>query len=160
LTLTCSLLIALTVSTGTAGTGASPTLDTDSRTLAHAVKITPLRATTLTPKAAETWMFDRPQRRPSALPVMYAALGALQALDVYSTQRAIGAGASEANSLMKQAAGSSATMVAAKALSAAGTIYFTERAWKKNRKGAVIMMAIVNGAMAAITARNFKNAQR
>ena len=156
MTLTCSLLIALTVSTGTVGTGASPTPGTDSRTLAHAVKITPLRATT----PAETWMFDRPQRRPSALPVMYAALGALQALDVYSTQRATGAGASEANPLMKQAAGSSATMVAAKALSAAGTIYFTERAWKKNRKGAVIMMAIVNGAMAAITARNFKNAQR
>jgi hypothetical protein len=35
-----------------------------------------------------------------------------------------------------------------------GAIYFAERAWKKNRKGAIILMAVINGATAAVAARN------
>jgi hypothetical protein len=50
-------------------------------------------------------------------------------------------------------------MIAVKALSTAGSIYFTERAWKTNRKGAVVMMAIVNGVTAAVVAKNLRNAQ-
>lgn len=111
-------------------------------------------------RALERWTVDRPARRPAALPAMYATLGVLQALDVYSTRRALGAGAHEANPLMKSAAGSSAAMLAVKALSSAGTIYFAERAWKKNRKGAVVLMAAINGVSAAIAARNFSNAAR
>lgn len=109
--------------------------------------------------ASEAWMLDGP-RRPAALPIMYATLGALQALDVYSTRRAIGAGAREANPLMRSAAGGSGTMLAVKALSTAGTIYFTERAWKKSRKGAIVLMAAINGVTAAIAARNIRNARR
>ena len=90
---------------------------------------------------------------------MYAALGGLQAFDVYSTRRAITAGANEANPLMKHAAGSSGTMLAVKALSTAATIYFAEKMWKKNRKGAMILMAVVNGATAAVAVRNMRNAR-
>lgn len=158
MTITCSLLIALVVSTGPASNDAGMATPVAAETrpttpLADALKITPAAST-------ETWMFDRTERRPAALPAMYAALGALNALDVYSTRRAVAAGAQEANPLMKKAAGSSATMMAVKALSTASTIYFTERAWKKNRKGAIIMMALVNGTMAAITARNLRNARQ
>ena len=60
---------------------------------------------------------------------------------------------------MQKPAGNSGAMLAVKALSTAGTIYFVERAWKKNRKGAVVTMAIINGAMAAIAANNLRNAR-
>jgi hypothetical protein len=103
-------------------------------------------------------MVDR-TARPAALPAMYAALGALQALDVYSTRRALNAGAVEANPVMRKATGNAGAMLAVKALSTAGSIYFTERAWKKNRKGAVVLMAIVNGVSAAVVANNLKNAR-
>lgn len=102
---------------------------------------------------------DVPQKRPAALPVLYATLGALQAFDVYSTRRAIDAGAYEANPLMERAAKNGGTMLALKALSTAGTIYFTERAWKKNRKGAIVLIAAINGMTAAISARNLRNAR-
>lgn len=107
----------------------------------------------------EAWRSDVPQSRPAALPVLYATLGALQALDVYSTRRAITAGAQEANPLMERAAANHRTMLAVKVLSTAGTIYFTERAWKRNRKGAIVLMAAINGVTAAISARNLQNAR-
>jgi hypothetical protein len=156
-TVACSLLIVFSISTGSVGSevGAGAAVDAPSRPIGRAVKTIPVRAT-----SSETWMLDLPERRPAALPAMYATLAALNALDAYSTRRAVGMGAREVNPLMKKAAGSSGTMLAMKALSTAGTIYFTERAWKKNRKGAVILLALVNGTMAAITARNFRNAQR
>jgi hypothetical protein len=104
------------------------------------------------------WMTDR-TGRPRALPAMYATLGALQALDVYSTRRALGRGAREVNPVMDGPSGNAGAMLAVKALSAAGSIYFTERAWKKNRKGAVILMAIVNGVTAAVVANNLTQAR-
>lgn len=105
------------------------------------------------------WMRDRKASRPATLPAMYATLGVLQAMDLYSTRRALGNGAVEANPLMRKAAGNSGAMLAVKALSSAGSIYFAERAWKKNRKGAVVVMAIVNGLTAAVVANNLKNAK-
>src|SRR5205823_6831399 len=89
-------------------------------------------------EAADTsmaWTVDRPVRRPGALPAMYGAYAALQALDFYTTKRAIGAGSTEVNPLMKN--GSTAAMMAAKTVGGAAAIYFTERAWKKNRAGAI-----------------------
>jgi hypothetical protein len=94
--------------------------------------------------AVEPWMEDRSAQRPGALAPMYAAFAGLQALDVYSTRRALAAGAYEANPLMRGAARHGGAMLAVKALAGAGTIYLTERAWKKNRKGAVILTAVRN----------------
>jgi hypothetical protein len=108
-------------------------------------------------RVIEAWMIDAPERRPAMLPALYATLGAMQALDVYSTRRAMSAGAYEANPLMRKASGNTGAMLAVKAASTAATVFFTERAWKKNKKGAVILMLAVNGAMAAVTVRNFKN---
>jgi hypothetical protein len=50
-------------------------------------------------------------------------------------------------------------MSAVKAASTAASIYFAERAWKKNRRGTIVLMAIVNGAAAAVVARNLRNAR-
>lgn len=108
--------------------------------------------------AGARWLDDR-ATRPAALPALYAALGAFQVLDVYSTRQALGAGATEVNPAMRASAGSAGAMLAVKALSAAGSIYFTERAWKKNRKGAVVLMALVNGVTAAVAVHNLRNAQ-
>jgi hypothetical protein len=103
------------------------------------------------------WMLDAPQLRPAALPAMYASLGVLQVLDIYSTRKAINAGATELNPAMRSSSKNAGAMMAVKALSTAGSIYFTERAWKKNRKGAVVLMAVVNGVTAAVVANNMKN---
>ncbi len=91
---------------------------------------------------------------------MYVSLGALQAADIFSTAHAVGAGAYEANPVMRGPSGNTGAMLAVKALSTAGTIYFAERAWKKNRKGAVVLMAIINGVTAAVAARNIRNARQ
>ena len=102
------------------------------------------------------WMRER-AHRPGALPVLYATLGAMQGLDIYSTRRALHAGATELNPVMRRPSRNTGAMMAVKALSTAGSIYFTERAWKKNRKGAVILMAVVNGVTAAVVANNLRN---
>jgi hypothetical protein len=109
--------------------------------------------------AKPRWMVDAPEKRPAALPALYATFGALQMADAYSTRRAVTAGAIEANPLMKAASGGTGTMFAVKAASAAGSIYLAERLWKKNRKGAVILMAVVNGITAAVVTKNLRNAR-
>lgn len=109
------------------------------------------------PTVPEAWMVDRRETRPLALPAMYATLGAMQAFDVYSTRRAVSRGANEANPLVRPTVGNSSIMLAAKALSTAGTIYFAERAWKKHRVGAVVLMAAINGVTGAIAIRNIRN---
>lgn len=106
------------------------------------------------------FLVDEPSSRPKLLPALYVAFAAVQVADVYSTRRAVRAGAVEANPLMKEAAGSSSGMLIAKAASGAASIYFAEKMWKKNRKGAVLVMAAINGVTAAIVANNLRNARR
>jgi Domain of unknown function (DUF5658) len=100
-----------------------------------------------------------PARRPMILPALYVSLGAVQAWDVYSTSSALKAGATERNPLVAPIAGNSAGMVALKVGTAATTVFFAERLWKKNRIGAIVMMAGINGATAAIAMRNIRNAR-
>ncbi len=104
-------------------------------------------------------MFDRKVSRPAAMKVMYGTLAALQALDIYSTTRALNQGASEANPIVAPATGNQGAMLAVKAISTATTFYFAERAWKKNPKGSVILMAVINGLTAAVVAHNLTNAR-
>jgi hypothetical protein len=150
-----TLLLAATLASPPAD-GPSPQMDAGLRQAPAAPLATAIATRPVPAPEIEPWMVDRPVRRPGALHVLYGTLGVLQALDVYSTRRALTSGASEANPLMKDAAGQAA-MIAVKAASTAGAIYFSERAWRKNRKGAVVMMALVNGVTAAVVARNFKN---
>ena len=91
---------------------------------------------------------------------MYASLAVLQGFDIYTTSASIKRGAVEANPLMKPVAGRNMASVLVKAAATAGSIYFTERAWKQNRKGAVILMTAINVATAAIVAHNTQVARR
>jgi uncharacterized protein DUF5658 len=157
MTAACALIVAVMLSAVPAHSapeqGAAP----------HATPATPLAAAVAAAPALEptieTWMLDRHASRPGTLHLLYGTLGALQALDVYSTRRAMSAGANEVNPVVNKASGNQAAMLAVKALSTVGSIYFAERAWKKNRKGAVVLMAVVNGVTAAVVARNLRNAR-
>jgi Domain of unknown function (DUF5658) len=96
-------------------------------------------------------------KRPLALPALYAAQAALQALDAHSTYAAINRGGVEANPLMKGVVGNKGAMMAVKAGVAASTIWVAERMWKKgNRAGAIATMLVVNGITAAVVANNYK----
>ena len=100
-----------------------------------------------------------PASRPGALIPMYASLGVLQGLDIYMTASAVQRGAVEANPVMKRVAGSEVASLVVKGATTAACIYFTERAWKHNRKGAVILMAAINVATAAVVAHNTRVAR-
>ncbi len=103
------------------------------------------------------WAVDHADRRPAVLPALYGTYATLQALDVYSTRRALSAGATEANPLLES--GGRARTLAIKGAAGAATIFFAERAWKKNRAGAIVLMLALNGATAAIVAHNAHNAR-
>jgi hypothetical protein len=92
--------------------------------------------------------------RPAALVPLYASLAVLQGLDIYSTSAAVSSGGVEANPAMKAVAGKAWGSMAVKAAATAGSIYFIERAWKQNRKGAVILATVINVATAAVVAHN------
>jgi hypothetical protein len=97
--------------------------------------------------------------RPAPLVPLYASLAVLQGLDIYTTSKAMSRGAVEANPLMQPVAGRAWGSTAVKAAATAGSIYFIERAWKNNRKGAVILAAVINVATAAVVAHNTQTAR-
>ena len=95
--------------------------------------------------------------RPAALMPLYGSLVALQGLDIHSTRRAVGSGAGqEANPAMEPIVRNSAAFIAVKAGATVGVIWASEKMWKKNRKAAVIFASVVNVAMAAIVANNYR----
>jgi hypothetical protein len=98
--------------------------------------------------------------RPSMLIPMYASLAVLQGFDIYTTSASLKTGAVEANPLMKPVARRNMASIVVKAAATAGSIYFTERAWKQNRKGAVILMTVINVATAAVVAHNTQVARQ
>ena len=96
-------------------------------------------------------------RNGRTLNIMFGSYGALQGLDMYSTDLARRNGAYEANPLMN--AGSTRA-TAMKAATSALT-YFTVRSIaKKNKKAAVVTMAILNGVTGAVVVNNLRNARR
>lgn len=157
----CAMVMALTLDPGTvADTSAGVSSDRTATPIASAVQAPVLREAVVKPASLERWQIDVPQTRPAALPVMYATLGALQVADTYSTRRALGGNGYEANPIMRQTSKNAGAMLTVKALSTVGMIYFTERTWKKNRKTAVVMMAVINSVMAAVTVNNLRVARR
>ena len=98
-------------------------------------------------------------KRPALLPALYVTLGVVQAWDLVSTSAAIKAGAREANPAVAPFANSKGSLLGLKVATTASTIFFAERAWKKNKVAAVVMMAAINGGMAAVAMRNMRNAR-
>jgi hypothetical protein len=95
-------------------------------------------------------------RRPAALPALYASFAVLQGLDAHSTLTAVGAGGREVNPAVRDLVARPASFVAAKIAATAGTLYLSERLWKKNRVAAVVLMAAVNVTYGAIVAHNYR----
>jgi len=100
--------------------------------------------------------FGGSQARPRVLPALYTSLAALQAFDAYSTTKGVPLGAREANPLMRGAASKPAVFWALKAGTTVLPMMAAERMWKKNRVGAVVVMALANGLAVAVAANNAK----
>jgi len=103
-------------------------------------------------------MFPRPAVEPSrsrALVPMYAGTIGLQAYDAYSTLAAIRAHAVEMNPVVAPIARNPAAFIAAKAIVSTVTLAMSERLWRDGHRGrALVLMAVSNGLMAAVAARN------
>ena len=102
--------------------------------------------------------FSQGPSRPPVLTTLYGTYATLQVLDLVSTRKALATGAREQNPLM--GSGRTGQMIAMKAATGAMSIFFAERAWKKNKVGGIVLMAVINGASAAIVAHNMRNAHR
>jgi uncharacterized protein DUF5658 len=95
-------------------------------------------------------------RRPAALTPLYVSFAALQALDLHSTMKGVAEGGAEANPAMKPFVDQPAAFVLAKVVATAATVYVSERLWRRSRVGALVLMLSVNGAYAAIVAKNYR----
>ncbi len=107
------------------------------------------------PPVAGAWMTDRPV--PKSIKALYGSYAVLQGLDMYSTSVALRAGAREANPLMQTSMGHA---IGLKAVMGLTTYYAVNKMSKKNRKGAMVTMVILNGVTAAVVANNLKNSRR
>ena len=96
------------------------------------------------------------QRRPDSLVPLYVSFGALQALDLHSTFRALDHGAVEANPVLQGVVGNQAGLVALKAVGTAGVIFASEKMWKRNRTASIIFMVAANSAMAWVVQNNYR----
>lgn len=115
------------------------------------------RAAQGTEPTVNLWTLSQTPKRPAALPALYGTYVALQVMDVMSTKKALAAGAREGNPLMRT--GNIGTTIA-KAASGTATVYIVEKMWKKNRVGAIVLMAAVNGVSAAVVAHNHRIARK
>jgi len=95
-----------------------------------------------------------PITRPALLPGLYAGLIALQGFDIYSTTNALRHGAGEANPMMQGIVGSPALFWSVKAAATVTPMLAAERLWKHNKAGAIAVMVVSNGVMAAVAAHN------
>jgi hypothetical protein len=93
-----------------------------------------------------------------ALVPLYVSFATLQMLDAHSTIRALDAGGVEANPLMRGVADRPAALVALKAGVAASTIVLTDRLRRRNKVGAIVLMAALNSAYAVVVSNNYRAA--
>ena len=95
------------------------------------------------------------ESRPPMLLPLYVGLSGFQIYDGYSTLRGARGGAPETNPLVGGLASQPVGFWTVKAASTVASIYFAEQMWRQHhRTRAVIIMAISNGVMAAVAARN------
>ena len=110
------------------------------------------------PAVVERWMVDQPAAKvPTSVKALFGSYAMLQGLDMYSTSVALKAGAREANPLMQASMGQA---LGVKAAMSVATYYVVHKMSKKNRKGAIVTMAILNGVTAAVVANNLRNSRR
>lgn len=113
----------------------------------------------MVPASVATWhppTGEWNRTRPAALPAFYASLVALQLFDGYSTTHALAGGAKEANPVMKGVVNKPVVFWSVKAAMAVAPVLAAERMWKTNKAGAIAVMVVSNGMMAAVAAHNAK----
>ncbi|MDE3154839.1 MAG: hypothetical protein KGN76_07030 [Acidobacteriota bacterium] len=103
---------------------------------------------------------DPAPRRPAALAPLYASLVGFQAMDLYTTAVGVRGGAVERNAIVGAFGPQGAGGIALKAASVAGTIYASERLWRHHPVRAVVLMTVVNCALAAVAANNLSVIRR
>jgi hypothetical protein len=114
----------------------------------------PAAATAIVPAEREVAK-HAPSDRRILLP-LYVSFGALQMLDAHSTLRAIDAGGTEQNPLMRGVASHPAALVALKAGVAASTIVLAEKVRGRSRVGAIVLMAALNSVYTAVVVHNYQ----
>jgi len=98
-----------------------------------------------------------PPARGSLLPALYVGLAGLNAFDAYTTTQGVSLGATESNPVLKGIATNDAAMWAVKIGVTAGSVFMSERLWrKKNKAGAVAVMLASTGMMAIVAAHNVR----
>ena len=110
------------------------------------------------PAVDEPWVHAKP-RRPAVLPWLYGTYATFQALDVWTTTRAVAAGGREANPAVASFASNRLALTAVKIATTTATLYFIERMWRRNRTGAIVVTAALNGVTAFVVLHNSRVAQ-
>ena len=96
---------------------------------------------------------DQPAR--AILIALAASSASLQGYDTYSTLAALSLGGREVNPVMRSVAQRPAAFVAVKAGVTASSIVVSTRLWKQHhRTAAIALLAITNGAIAAVAVHN------
>jgi hypothetical protein len=111
------------------------------------------------PVVDERWVDAKP-RRPAVLPWLYGSYATFQALDIWTTTRAVAAGARETNVAVASFASNRLAMTSMKVATTTATLYFIERLWRRNRTGAIVVTAALNGVTAFVALHNSRVAQR
>jgi Domain of unknown function (DUF5658) len=117
--------------------------------------VLPVAAEPLTPSVGGELPTARDPDRRRVLAPLYISMAALQALDLVSTHRALGAGGSEANPLMAPLVGSMGTLFAVKAGVSGAMFFAIERLRKQHGRAAILTLIGTNIGYAAVVSHNF-----
>ena len=104
-------------------------------------------------------ILPKPRTEKGLIP-LFASYAVLQALDIDSTRRALNAGATEQNPLMRPIVSSTPAMIAFKAAATAGTLVIANRLAKQNRVAGYLLMFALNSAYIYVVANNYKIARQ
>jgi Domain of unknown function (DUF5658) len=125
--------------------------------VAPAVDVAPPQPQAPTVEPATRTSIDDSRARSSSglFASLYIGFAATQVLDVHSTLRALDAGHTEANPMMKWATSRPAAFVALKTATTTGTLLVAERIRRDHPKRAMFLMAAIDTAFAFVVAKNY-----
>jgi hypothetical protein len=109
------------------------------------------------PELAQT---PAPAPRSSLLVPLYMSFGAMQVLDIHSTQLGLKRGGIEWNPMMRGIVGSPVATAAMKMGATAGIILLSEKLRKRNAAAAVMTMVTLTSASAIIVSHNYSIGRR
>ena len=128
---------------------------------ASIVDTVPLFAPIAVHGSRSTGLFDGSDSgSPVALTLLQISFLGLQAMDVVSTVRAVNAGHTEGNPLMRGLSSSPLAITGVKAGAAASTLLLARHVARKNRTAGVVLLAAVNTALSIVVVRNLRPAGR